>query len=88
MNLIAALLIRDRNLALKPTQRGFDTKLLRRYNVVLLLAWGFVSMRGYITILFSLSDFALSIGLSRDQSSMVTALLNLGTALDARLLGL
>lgn len=87
MNLIAALLIRDRNLALKPTQRGFDRKLLRRYDVVLLLAWGFVSMLGYITVLFSLSDFALSIGLSRDQSSMVTALLNLGTVLGRSFIG-
>ncbi|KAF8536160.1 major facilitator superfamily domain-containing protein [Trichophaea hybrida] len=81
MNLLAALIIRDRNLVLKPTQRGFDTALLRRYDVILLLGWGFVSMLGYITILFSLSDFALSIGCSRRESSIVTALLNLGTAL-------
>ncbi|KAF8245475.1 major facilitator superfamily protein [Wilcoxina mikolae CBS 423.85] len=81
MNLLAALIIRDRNLVLKPTQRGFDTALLRRYDVILLLAWGCVSMLGYITILFSLSDFALSIGCSRGESSVVTALLNLGTAL-------
>jgi len=44
-------------------------------------------MLGYITVLFSLSDFALSTGLSRDQSSMVTALLNLGTVLGRSFIG-
>ncbi|KAL2049725.1 hypothetical protein ABVK25_010066 [Lepraria finkii] len=87
MNLIAALMIRNRNKAIKPPQRGFDTKLLRRYDVLLLLAWGFISMLGYTTLLFSLSDFARSIGLSASQASSITAFLNLGTAIGRPLIG-
>ena len=87
MNLIAALTIRNRNKAIKPPQRGFDTKLLRRYDVLLLLAWGFISMLGYTTLLFSLSDFARSIGLSASQASSITAFLNLGTAIGRPLIG-
>ena len=87
MNLIAALTIRNRNKAIKPPQRGFDTKLLRRYDVFLLLSWAFISMLGYITLLFSLSDFARSIGLSASQASAVTAFLNLGTAIGRPLIG-
>ncbi|KAH8688903.1 hypothetical protein GQ44DRAFT_754166 [Phaeosphaeriaceae sp. PMI808] len=47
-NLAAVTVIRDRNSVIQPYQLGFDTKLLRRYDVVLLLAWAFISMLGYI----------------------------------------
>ncbi|OAL42676.1 MFS general substrate transporter [Pyrenochaeta sp. DS3sAY3a] len=46
-NLAAVIVIRDRNSAIQPYQLGFDTKLLRRQDVVLLLAWAFTSMLGY-----------------------------------------
>ena len=87
MNLISALLMRNRNKIIKPAQRGFDTKLLRRYDVLLLLAWAFISMLGYITLLFSLSDFARSIGLSVSQAASVSAFLNLGTAVGRPFIG-
>lgn len=87
MNLFSALMTRNRNLIVKPPQRGFDTKLVRRYEVLLQLAWGFISMLGYIVILFSLSDFARSIGLSASQSSAITAFLNLGTAIGRPMIG-
>lgn len=87
MNLIAALTIRNRNKAIKPPQRGFDMKLLRRYDVLLLLAWAFISMLGYITLLYSLSDFARSIGLDANQAGAITAFLNLGTAVGRPMIG-
>lgn len=88
MNVIAALMIRNRNKVIMPPQRGFDTILLRRYDVVLLLFWAFISMLGYITILFSLSDFARSIGLSASKAAAVSAFLNLGTAIGRPLVGM
>lgn len=87
VNLMSALLMRNRNAAIKPPQRGFDTKLLRRYDVLLLLAWAFVSMLGYITILFSLSDFARSIGLDARQAAAISAFMNLGTAIGRPMIG-
>jgi len=87
INMVAALLIRNRNDAIKPPQRGFDTKLLCRYEVVLLLAWAFISIFGYITILFSLSDFARSMGLDASQAASISAFLNLGTAIGCPLIG-
>ena len=86
-NLAATTVIRDRNHVIQPSQRGFDTKLLRRYDVILLLAWAFISMLGYIILLFSLSDFALSIGLSRAQATDVIGLLNVGTAVGRPIIG-
>ncbi|KAL5374225.1 hypothetical protein PMIN06_012461 [Paraphaeosphaeria minitans] len=87
-NLAAVTVIQDRNSAIQPYQLGFDTKLLRRYDVILLLAWAFISMLGYIVLLFSLADFALSIGLTRAQATDVIGLLNVGTAVGRPVIGI
>ncbi|CAN9402135.1 unnamed protein product [Alternaria alternata] len=86
-NATAIAFIRDRNKAIRPSQLGFDTKLLRRYEVLLLLTWIFISMLGYVVLLFSLSDFALSIGLSRSQATDMIGFLNVGTAVGRPLIG-
>ncbi|KAG9388003.1 MFS transporter protein [Pyrenophora tritici-repentis] len=87
-NTIATIFIRDRNKAIRPSQLGFDTELLRRHEVILLLSWVFVSMMGYIVLLFSLSDFALSIGLSQSQATDMIGLLNIGTAVGRPIIGI
>ncbi|KAI4192549.1 MAG: hypothetical protein LQ350_008629 [Teloschistes chrysophthalmus] len=87
-NSAAIMVIRDRNREVRPSQLGFDTKLLRRDDVMLLLAWIFISMLGYVTLLFSLSDFALSIGFSRAQATDVIGFLNVGTAVGRPLIGI
>ena len=88
MNLTATMLIRNRNSAIRPPQSGFDTKLLRRPDVLLLLFWAFSSMLGYITLLYSLSDFGRSVGLTKSQAASITAYLNLGTAIGRPLVGI
>ena len=88
INLTAAMLLRDRNHIIKPLQLGFDTKLLRQYKVQLLLGWSFISMLGYITLLYSLPDFAISIHLTQAQATEVVAFLNLGTAVGRPFIGL
>jgi hypothetical protein len=81
MNLLATVAIRSRNYKVQLKQHPFDTTLLHHYEVFLVLALSFVSMLGYITLLFSMSNFARSIGLGDSQAASLTALLNLGTAL-------
>jgi predicted MFS family arabinose efflux permease len=44
-------------------------------------------MLGYIVLLFSLSDFALSIGLDRKQATDMVGLLNVGTAIGRPVIG-
>lgn len=85
--LIATLLLKNRNDVVKPTQRGFDTKLLRRLDIILLLSWTFIIQLGFVTLLYSLPDFAHSIGLSSGQGSTTNAILNLGTAIGRPLTG-
>lgn len=86
--LAAIALLRDRNHVIRPPQLAFDTRLLRRYDVQLLLAWAFTSMLGYVVLLFSLSDFALSIGFSRAQATDLIGFLNLGTAVGRPFIGI
>ncbi|PVH68965.1 MFS transporter, MCP family, solute carrier family 16, member 6 [Cadophora sp. DSE1049] len=86
--LVTTVAIRSRNHIILPKQHPFDMDLLCRYDVMLALAWAFVSMLGYITLLFSMSNFASSIGLGESQSANVTAFLNLGTALGRPFIGI
>ncbi|EWY80855.1 hypothetical protein FOYG_16772 [Fusarium oxysporum NRRL 32931] len=85
---IATLLLRDKNSQIQPNQRAFDIALFRSKAVVLLLSWAFISMFGYIILLFSLSEFALAIGLSHKQATDVVGFLNVGTAVGRPLIGL
>ena len=87
MLFVAAILTRSRNEIIKPSQRGFDTKLIRRLDVLLVLSWGFVVMLGYVVLLYSLPDFATSIGLSSNQGATINAMMNLGTAIGRPVIG-
>jgi MFS family permease len=84
----ATLLMRDRNHHINPAQLAFDFTLLYRYDVILLLMWAFISMFGYIVLLFSLSDFSLAIGLSRAEATDIVGFLNLGTAVGRPMIGM
>ena len=87
-NALSTSYLRDRNAIVRPKQHPFDLALLMRWDVFFLLLWAFVSMLGYITLLYSLSDFARSIHLSAGEATQVTALLNLGTALGRPFIGI
>lgn len=87
VNLSATLLIRSRNKEIEPNQRMFNFHLLTHYHVRLLLGWSIMLMFGYITLMFSLSDYTLAIGRSEQDSATVAAVLNLGAALGRPLIG-
>ncbi|KAL6702604.1 hypothetical protein ACN47E_001304 [Coniothyrium glycines] len=63
------------------SQLSFDYRLFKRKEFVGLLAFGFLSMLGYVVLLFSLPNYARTIGLTAQQGSIVGAVLNLGQAL-------
>lgn len=74
-NLISALLIRDRNEHIGTSQLPFDLRILRRPEFILLQAYGFFTELGYVVLLFSLPNFANSIGLNAQQGSLIGALI-------------
>ncbi|EEH41549.2 MFS transporter (Mch2) [Paracoccidioides lutzii Pb01] len=88
VNLIAANLIKDRNKATGSQYKAFHFPLLKRPEFLLLQGWGIFSLLGYVVVLFSLPNFALSIGLTARQGSIVGALLNLGQGLGRPVIGL
>ena len=87
VNVICALLMRDRNKAIGAVQLAFDYKMFKRPEFWLILGWGFFSMMGYITLLFSLPNYAVSIGLNARQGSIIGAVLNLGQGLGRPVVG-
>lgn len=87
VNLACICLLRDRNSAINSTQLAFDTKLLRRLEFILLLAFSCFSMLGYVVLIFSLANYANYIGLDASQAALVSALFNLGQGLGRPLIG-
>lgn len=81
LNTMCALLIRDRNQQIGSSQLSFDYRLFKRPEFVGLLAFGFLSMLGYVVLLFSLPNYARTIGLTAQQGSTVGAIFNLGQAI-------
>ncbi|GES60880.1 MFS transporter [Aspergillus terreus] len=88
VNLVCANLLRDRNKHVGSRYKAFHLPLLRRPEFLLFLGWGVLSMLGYVALLFSLANFALSVGLSSHQGSIVSALLNLGQGLGRPFVGM
>ncbi|KAJ9251065.1 hypothetical protein DTO207G8_5618 [Paecilomyces variotii] len=88
VNVVAANLLRDRNKAIGSRVAAFHVPLFKRLEFLLYLGWGILSMLGYVALLFSLANFALSVGLSPHQGSIVSALLNLGQGLGRPFVGL
>ena len=87
MLLLATILIKDRNTTIKPEIHPFDTRLLSRKGIILLIGYTFFTVLGYIVMIYSLSPFALSLGLSQYQAGNVTAFVNVGTAIGRPFVG-
>jgi len=88
VNLTAANLLRDRNKAVGSRHRGFSWALLKRPEFLLLQGWAIFSMLGYFAIVFSLPSYAISIGLTAKQGSLINAILSLGQAVGRPIIGL
>lgn len=81
VNSVCSLLIRDRNKQIGSSQLGFDYRLFSKVQFLGLLVFGFLSMLGYVVLLFSLPNYARTVGLSAQQGSVIGAIFNLGQAL-------
>jgi MFS family permease len=86
-NFGCAMVLKDRNKMVKPSQRAFAPKELGKIEVNLVIAWGFLTELGYIVLYYSLPHYASSIGLSEKQGSVIGAMLNLGLAIGRPLIG-
>jgi MFS family permease len=87
VNTSCTLLIKDRNRATGSKHVPFDATLFKRWEYTLLLGFSIFSMLGYFILIFSLANFANSIGLNSSQASVASALFNIGQAIGRPLIG-
>ena len=87
VNLACSVLSKDRHRAVKPHGYALDYSEFSHIQVLLVVAWGFLTELGYIVLLYSLPNYASSIGLTARQGSLVGALLNLGLAVGRPVVG-
>ncbi|KAL9061566.1 MAG: hypothetical protein Q9162_000098 [Coniocarpon cinnabarinum] len=84
---IAIALMKSRNEKQQPNHDAFNYRLLGRFEVWLLVGWGCLSELGYTVLLFSLPNYARSVGLTAHQGSIVVSLLNLSLFLARPMVG-
>lgn len=87
VNLVCALVLRDRNKQIKPSLVIFDWRKLGRYEILLIVAWGALSELGYIALYYSMPSYAASIGLSAKQGSIAGTMVSVGLAIGRPVMG-
>lgn len=86
-NLISSLLLKDWNMSFRIHERVFDFRAYGRLEIMLLIVWGVLTELGYVTLLYSLPNYASYIGLTPRQGSVVGAMLNLGLGFGRPIVG-
>lgn len=76
VNGACSLTLRDRNKAVGAVHAPFDRALFRRFEFCLFISWGFFSVLGYVIVVFSITDYAQSVGFTASQGSLAAALFN------------
>ncbi|SCU88343.1 LAFA_0E12134g1_1 [Lachancea sp. 'fantastica'] len=91
LNTIALLFTRTRESAGSKNStnviRLFDKQLFSTVGYWLLLGWISFTMFGYVIVLFSLSDFTVSLGYSSKQGSYVTCMISVGWTVGRPIIG-
>ncbi|OOF91361.1 hypothetical protein ASPCADRAFT_518599 [Aspergillus carbonarius ITEM 5010] len=87
-NLLSSLLLKDRPRSHTPSSpRTLNHRDLGHLEVLLVSVWGMSTDLGYIALIYSLPNYASSIGLTSQQGSVAGAILNLGLAVGRPLVG-
>lgn len=76
VNGACSLILRDRNKAVGAVHIPFHLDLVKRLEFWLFVGWGFFSMLGYVIVVFSITDYAQSVGFSASQGSIASAIFN------------
>ncbi|KAK4101754.1 MFS general substrate transporter [Parathielavia hyrcaniae] len=88
VNGACSLVLRDRNKAVGAVHAPFHKDLFKLFEFWLYVGWGFFSLLGYVIVVFSLTDYAQSVGFSASQGSLAAAIFNLSQGVGRPLIGL
>ena len=76
VNGACSLIVRDRNKAVGAIHNPFHKDLFKRFEFWLFIGWGFFSLLGYVIVVFSITDYAQSVGFTASQGSLAAAMFN------------
>lgn len=76
VNGACSLTLRDRNKAVGAVHVPFHKDLFRRFEFWLFVGWGFFGLLSYVIVVFSLTDYAQSVGFTASQGSLAAAMFN------------
>ncbi|KAI8665829.1 hypothetical protein NCS57_00805600 [Fusarium keratoplasticum] len=88
VNGISNLFLKSRSTSVGAVHLGFDVSFFKRPDFCLFLAWGFFSQFGFGITVFSMADFAETMGFTPRQGSIASAIFNLSQAIGRPLIGL
>lgn len=78
VNSVVILVLRDRIKLISAKYKSFDLSLLKNFGFLSVIMWGFIMLFGYVAVMYSLSDYAVSVGLTQQQGSVVTGMFSAG----------
>ncbi|KAJ5965866.1 major facilitator superfamily transporter [Penicillium waksmanii] len=87
VNSSCIILIKDRYRNTKVSRSTIDISLFRRLDYSLLIAFSSFTMLGYFILIFSLANFANSIGLDSSQAATISAVFNFAQAVGRPIIG-
>ncbi|AEO65814.1 uncharacterized protein THITE_2113289 [Thermothielavioides terrestris NRRL 8126] len=88
VNGVCSLTLRDRNHAVGAIHVPFHKGLFKRFEFWLFVGWGFFGLLSYVIVVFSITDYAQSMGFTASQGSLAAAMFNLSQGLGRPLIGL
>ncbi|KAL2269920.1 hypothetical protein VTJ83DRAFT_2104 [Remersonia thermophila] len=88
VNGACSLIMRDRNKAIGTVHSAFHKELIRWQECWLFMAWGIFSIIAYIVVVFSITDYAQTVGFTASQGSLAAAMYNLSNGVGRPIIGL
>ncbi|TQN69968.1 putative transporter MCH2, partial [Colletotrichum shisoi] len=88
VNGACCLMMKDRNKALGSVHVAFHKDIFKRIEFWLFVSWGFFGLFGYVISVFSLADYAHTVGFNASQGSILSAMFNLSQGIGRPVIGL
>ncbi|KAK0656417.1 major facilitator superfamily domain-containing protein [Cercophora newfieldiana] len=87
VNGACSIVLKDRNKEVGAIHVAFRMEFFRQSEFWLFVGWGFFSIIGYVIVVFSVPDYAQTVGFGAQQGSILAAIFNLSQGLGRPLIG-
>lgn len=87
VNICALLIFRTRNKDIKPVFNIYDKLVWLNFGVITTVLFVIFTMLGYVTLMYNLSDFTISLGYSQQQGATVSMMVSIGIIFGRPIIG-